>query len=703
MEVLTYRFCDPARRFAVSVPGFRLTLREVAATAPPAVVGLRARHWRIDQGTVRGRYLFDDSKALEAFVSDPGFDPAFGSIGNNTADLVLEEPSRGSVSSCNIFERPLFIISAPRAGSTLLYELLAQSPGVWTTDGESEGIIEGIPALHPSARAFESHRLTDIDADAETVRTLRAGFVAELRDWRGRRYLDMPGTERPRRVRMIEKTPENSLRVPFICAAFPDARFVFLHRDARQNVSSILEAWHHDGFVNIPALPGWRRGRWHMLLPEGWRDLDDSVLLDVAAFQWGAANHRALEDLAAVPRDRWMSIDYDELVAVPDAVVNSVCDFAGIDVDTRLAAALTRPLPLSGTTIRPPSPIKWRSNPEFQESALHGLTLLRARLRDLGRISAPPPQPKDPATPIRFSCFLDAGRDPPMAASDNLIVSPSFYFQIGATVPLALVRRTRFRERFLADYPLLWVEDPATSVLYPYWVDRTHALLFRQFVAGRPPPALPEPLVARLVDAGILVTAAYLQTRRREGETVVERARPAFKEARYCILPSLIRATHVSALDRYYRERIAYGDWARGDEQVRLRHGQHNETVSRYFHHQLTDFVGRVAGEPVKPSYAYVSAYREGAVLKPHVDRKQCVFTVSVWIDSLRAPEAAAEPWPLWFQTHAGKISLTQQAGDAVLFRGCELPHWRDRPPPGGASTTLIFHYVPRDFADVLD
>jgi hypothetical protein len=38
-----------------------------------------------------------------------------------------------------------------------------------------------------------------------------------------------------------------------------------------------------------------------------------------------------------------------------------------------------------------------------------------------------------------------------------------------------------------------------------------------------------------------------------------------------------------------------------------------------------------------------------------------------------------------------------------VLFRGCELPHWRDSPPPGGASTTLLFHYVPRDFADVLD
>ena len=116
--------------------------------------------------------------------------------------------------------------------------------------------------------------------------------------------------------------------------------------------------------------------------------------------------------------------------------------------------------------------------------------------------------------------------------------------------------------------------------------------------------------------------------------------------------------------------------------------------MSRYFHHQLTAAVSKLSGEPVKPSYAYVSAYREGAVLRAHTDRKQCVFTVSLWLG--RAAECGAEPWPLWF-------SPTQAAGDAVLFRGCDLPHWRDRPPPGDAATTLIFHYVPAAFRDTLN
>jgi hypothetical protein len=57
----------------------------------------------------------------------------------------------------------------------------------------------------------------------------------------------------------------------------------------------------------------------------------------------------------------------------------------------------------------------------------------------------------------------------------------------------------------------------------------------------------------------------------------------------------------------------------------------------------------------------------------------------------------------LWFQTGNGPISLVQCTGDAVLFGGCELPHWRDEPPQGSASTALLFHYVPRAFNGVLD
>jgi len=248
---------------------------------------------------------------------------------------------------------------------------------------------------------------------------------------------------------------------------------------------------------------------------------------------------------------------------------------------------------------------------------------------------------------------------------------------------------------------MLWVEDPATSVVYPFWVQRNQVYLFRHFIASRRPPQLDDELAGRLCHAGVFVTRTSFEHRHTEGYALVDRARTHFEEQRYCELPALIHPAHVVALRRYYQALISCGELKFGDSQVHLRHGRHNETVARYFHHQLTTLISLVSGEPVKPSYCYVSAYGEGAILRPHVDRKQCEFTLSLSIehDDLSSPE----PWPLWFQSHNGKVALTQRAGDAVLFRGCELPHWRERPPVGHASTMLLFHYVPRDFSEVLD
>lgn len=694
MEILTYRWSPaPANRL-------RLVLREISARAAPPISGLRSRNWCIDQGAVQASYLFRDKSSLEAFAADPASDPAFDCIAQHIRDLQALAPRRESVVSCDILDRPVFIISAPRSGSTMLFELLEQSSRVFTVGAESEGIIEGIPTFHPANRGFDSHRLTELDVSQENTEVLIAGFIAHLRDHRGRRYLEMEDGERMRSIRLIEKTPENSLRVAFLAATFPTARFIFLHRDARQSTSSIMEAWQHEGFINIPNLPGWSLGAWHLLLPEGWRELNGASLLDVAAFQWNVANHCALEDLETLASDRWISVDYMELVAAPEAAARRICEFAGIDFDEHLSTALMRPLPLSSTTITPPSPIKWRSNPAFRESALDRYTLVMARLRDLGRQSAPPPRPLN--TPIRYFCFLDEIEPRSELNGEDLIVNPSFRFQLGPTVPLGLVQRTRFRERFLADFPLLWVEDPATHVVYPFWLKREQAYRFRHFAASQSPPALDERLTRQLAEATILTTWEDVDRRRCEGVAIVQRAAPLFLEKRYCTLPSLIHRSHAAALARYYQALIDYGEWKPGDDQVQLRHGCHNETVSRYFHHQLANFVSRVAGEPVKPTYAYVSAYKQGAVLRPHVDRKQCVFTLSLWID-FATSSPAAEPWPLWFQTNEGKVSVTQRSGDAVLFRGCELPHWRDRPPAGSASTTLLFHYVPRDFVGVLD
>lgn len=681
----------------------RALCRALARESTPAVTGLLSRHWHMaNRGSLRGRYLFKDRESAEAFAAAPASgDPAIGLLHHGTA-LAPPLIRIGKAFDRAFFDRPVFIVSSPRSGSTLLYEVLCNAAGLWNIDGESHGIIEGIPGLHPAQRHFESHQLEAADAGTDTATALYAGFATELRNHLGYHYLDLPAKARPKRVRLLEKTPENALRIPFLDALFPSARFIFLHRDARQTVNSLIDGWRHGGFVNIAGLPGWERRDWCFLLPPGWRSLNGADLSDIAAFQWRSANTRILDDLEALPRERWTVVEYADLIAAPQAVVKRLCRFMEIDCDPSLEAKLSPPLPLSSTTISPPSPIKWRSNANFRESSLAGLGPLMGRLRDLtDHAIPPPPRHFKSGTKLYFSCFIDEIQ--PVAEpgrGGNLVVNPGFHFQLGQSVPLPLLRRTRFREHFLPDHPLLWIEDTGNGALYPYWTRQNQARLFMGFKAGQKPPApLAENLEAQLKTAGVLVNMEEYTTAKSAAEHRTELACREFAAERFCKLSSLLHPVQIEALTRYYSAMIGTGEWKLGDGQVERRYGRHNEPIARYFHHQLTSLVSHIAGEPVKPTYAYVSAYQGGAALRAHLDRRQCEFTMSLLLDR----EQNAAPWPLWFQTHEGKTSLNLDCGDAVLFRGCELPHWREAALAEQFATMLLFHYVPSSFRGALD
>jgi Sulfotransferase family len=703
MQVVSLRFVTSPS------PDLRHRLREEHFAPPPAFPGFCARHWFLERRAVQGRYLITNRASTECFLRDPftgdpsvariASHPGIGRLEAEPLEEIMEDP----------LVRPVFIVSSPRAGSTLLFELLAKATGLWSIGRESHGVIEGVPKLHPAYYGYWSHRLTEAVADPETIHTLRCAFVAELRDYQGRRYLALQESERPPWIRMLEKTPENALRIPFLTAAFPDALFVYLVRDANQNVSSIIEAWQHEGFVNIPVLPEWGSGDWHLLLPPGWQQYRDRSLAEIAAFQWAAANQAILDDLAALPRDRWLLLDYQTLTTNPEVVLRRLCTFLEVPFDQNLADIVHRPLPLSGTTIRYPSPTRWRYNPDFREAALDPFDKVVQRVTEM-RCEMATSMQSERRIPVRFRCFLDELAEPrsenlaspPIANKGQALrVDPSFQFQLGVTIPLPLVRRTRFRERFLADYPIAWVEDSATDSLQPFWVRHQDIWLFRSFVPGEMPSGrVPSRLQGLLCSAGIQVTVETREQRQRFGDTQAREAAEHFADWNYCLLSTLIHPAHLRALGRYYRELISEGIWRLGDPQVAGRYGWHNEMLARFFHHQLTSYVGRVVGIPVKPSYAYVSAYQGGAILERHVDREQCEFTMSLLVEC--SSDDAAPEWPLYFDTPKGTIEVVQSVGEAVLFRGTKLPHYRPRLGEGQTYTSLLFHYVPANFTHTL-
>ena len=265
------------------------------------------------------------------------------------ATAVMAAPAVVTADRDPLFDRPVFIVSPPRSGSTLLFETLALAPHLYTIGDESHRLIEGVPELNPESRGFESNRLTAADATPALVETLRRRFFAALRD--------RDGAPPPAgaAIRMLEKTPKNSLRVPFVARVFPEARFIYLYRDPRQVLSSMIEAWTTGRFRTYPQLPGWTGPAWSLLLVPGWRELIGRPLHETVAAQWETATRLLIDDLLALPAERRTIARYDALIADPDAEIRRLCTATGLDWDQAGVA-----LPLSRYTVSPPAADKWR-------------------------------------------------------------------------------------------------------------------------------------------------------------------------------------------------------------------------------------------------------------------------------------------------------------------------------------------------------
>ncbi len=275
-------------------------------------------------------------------------------------------------------QRPLIIVAAPRSGSTLLFETLAITPQLYTLGGEAHALIEGLPELRPGAPRVASNRLTAEHATPAVIEHIENEVLRDLRGPHGER----PPSTGP--LRFLEKTPKNALRIPFFEQVFPDARYIFLWRDPRENLSSIIEAWRSGRWKTYNGLPGFD-GPWSLLLPPGWEAFNGRPLEEIAAFQWESANRIVLDDLAALPRDRWISLTYEALCRDPAATVRRICEFAGIDLDEALAQHVSAPLPESRYTLTPPAPDKWRRNQDLIERALPTVERTWNRLRTLSQ------------------------------------------------------------------------------------------------------------------------------------------------------------------------------------------------------------------------------------------------------------------------------------------------------------------------------
>lgn len=283
----------------------------------------------------------------------------------------------------------------------------------------------------------------------------------------------------------------------------------------------------------------------------------------------------------------------------------------------------------------------------------------------------------------------------------DLVVNTSFRYEPRGEPPPDLRRRPPPMDGLLRGYPLAWVETQGPGIWAPLWVRGEWVDIVESLRPGQPAlPTLSAHVRQTLAMANVLVAPRHEQRERELWQTIYREAGALFRAEGYAIVRDLIPPVHIAALRRYYRALVAGGRLPRGDSQVAERHRLHSEPAGMFFHPQLTSLVSRIAGEPVKPSYLYFSSYPSGAALPRHVDRPQCEFSISLLVDYTPDPDGPCG-WPLFLEhpgLPGGAVGADLGLGDALMYRGRELVHYRNSLPEGHQSSSIFLHYVREGF-----
>jgi len=139
-------------------------------------------------------------------------------------------------------------------------------------------------------------------------------------------------------------------------------------------------------------------------------------------------------------------------------------------------------------------------------------------------------------------------------------------------------------------------------------------------------------------------------------------------------------------------------------------HESNGDALNTWMNIRIGEFVQRLVGAPVEPTYGYTAGYLPGDWLQPHTDRMACEFTLTTLLNAY--PHSAycplfvqRTPWPI-NDTWVGRfehstINYTDcfnarpQINQWVILRGRAKPHYRPPLAEDAKCVTFLSHFVP--------
>jgi len=120
------------------------------------------------------------------------------------------------------------------------------------------------------------------------------------------------------------------------------------------------------------------------------------------------------------------------------------------------------------------------------------------------------------------------------------------------------------------------------------------------------------------------------------------------------------------------------GTWK--DPQAPQTYSHYGDSVMETLLLKLKPLMEKETGLKLFETYSYCRLYKRGDVLKKHKDRHSCEISTTMHL--------GGEKWPI----HVEGVKVNLNVGDMLIYRGCELLHWRDR-LEGNDCAQVFLHY----------
>jgi len=141
--------------------------------------------------------------------------------------------------------------------------------------------------------------------------------------------------------------------------------------------------------------------------------------------------------------------------------------------------------------------------------------------------------------------------------------------------------------------------------------------------------------------------------------------------------------------ERYFSYfETAFGNYEKDDGQIPNTYSHYSDVAMESLMLKCQPAMEKATELKLYPAYTYARIYKKGDILKRHRDRFSCEISTTM--------NLGGDKWSIYLEPSGelGKkgIKVDLSPGDMLVYRGCELEHWREK-FKGKISAQVFLHY----------